>query len=87
MGDVLVHVSRYKGRGLFMSPVKAALVRGKWQVASHGHTSEEVPSWGGSPRLRREFDSLEDLFDRKRWSDDSDLATQYEAIIDGELDR
>ncbi len=51
------------------------------------HTSGEVHSLGEAPGLSREFDSLEDLFDRKRWSDDGDLATHYEQMIDGELDR
>ncbi|CAL8463526.1 g3060 [Coccomyxa elongata] len=77
----------YKGRGLFISPVKAALVRGKWQVASHANPSDGPPSWGKAPRISRAFDSLEDLFDRRRWSDDKDLVSQYETILDQELDR
>lgn len=79
--------NRYKGRGLFISPVKAALVRGKWQVASHANPSDGLPSWGEAPRISRAFDSLEDLFDRRRWSDDKDLVSQYETIVDQELDR
>ncbi len=84
---MMIDWSRYKGRGLFISPVRAALVRGKWQVTSHGNPSDGLPSWGQAPRISRSFESLEDLFDRRRWSDDKMLVSQYEAIVDQELDR
>lgn len=85
--SALACVLRYKGRGLFLSPINAALVKGKWKVFSHGPSGDKLPSYGEALRLSHSYDSLEDLFDPRRRTDASDPAAQYSAIIDQELDR
>jgi hypothetical protein len=74
--------SRYKGRGLFLDPPTAGLVRGSWQVRLPGTWPEAAEQL---PADELSFETFDALLDPARGG--SALAKLYTSLIDDAITR